>query len=80
MAIFPPSWQSWFKISPLRIHTLSFRALHVIPSAARNLPPSLRVRGLGGCPRLIPRHSRAGENPEWMGEESFPHVSPLRSA
>ena len=27
----------------------SLRALHVIPSAARNLPPSRRVRGLGGC-------------------------------
>ena len=30
---------------------LSFRAYaHVIPSGARNLPPSQSVRGLGGCP------------------------------
>ena len=29
---------------------MSFRSTpHVIPSAARNLPPSHRVRGLGGC-------------------------------
>ena len=33
------------------------RAPHVIPSGARNLPPSCNVRGLGGCfPAFLPCH------------------------
>ena len=52
MAIFPPSRQSWFKTSPLRIHTTSFRA----PPG-----PFAPRKGARGMPT---RHSREGENPE----------------
>ena len=68
MAIFPPSWQSWFKTSPLRIHTKSFRAPPVIPSGARNLPlrkargmrtpPFAQRKGPGGC---MPGRGRDGK-------------------
>ena len=40
-------------ISPFAQRKGARGMLHVIPSAARNLPPSRSVRGLGGCP-IIP--------------------------
>ena len=61
MAIITPSWQSRFKTSPLRIHTMSFRA----------------QRGISNVIPAPTRHSREGENPEWMGEG---RTSPLRTA
>ena len=65
-----PEWMGEGPIPPSHSH-------HVIPSAARNLPPSLRVRGPGGCTRLIPGHSRAGGNPEGTGWENHGNLSPI---
>ena len=39
--------------APFRVYS------YVIPSAARNLPPSRSVRGLGGCTLIL----RNGKNP-----------------
>ena len=67
MAIITPSWQSWFKTSPLRIPTMSFRAAFCHSERSEEpLPPSRSVRGLGGCTRLIPRHSRALVSVLWV--------------
>ena len=54
---------------------MSFRApTHVIPSAARNLPPSQSVRGPGGCSNTsFPRRRESrgeGKRKSW---QSFPH-------
>ena len=60
MAIISKSWQSWFKTSPLRIHTMSFRA-------QRGTSPFAQRKGARG---MHTRHSRAGGNPEGTGWEN----------
>ena len=69
MAIFPPSWQSWFKTSPIRIHTPSFRALHVIPKRSEESLTSFsrRRESRGDCTgkswQSFPHHGNHGSKP-----------------
>ena len=65
----PLSFRAQPGTSPLRIHTTSFSRRRESRGDGREtkIPPSRSVRGLGGCPRLTPRHSRAGGNPEGEG-------------
>ncbi len=78
MAIIQKSWQSWFKTSPLRIHTMSFRAQRGISNVI--LAKARIQRGRDGKIMAIfppswqswfkTRHSRAGGNPQGTGREN----------